>query len=407
MITVDGKTQFEVLTKNSQDCISKEELLSKLQKSFETKKPLVIKAGFDPTYPDLHLGHFVLLKKLKQFQDFGHQVVFLIGDFTAQIGDPSGQDETRPPLSIEEIKKNTLTYTEQVFKVLDQKKTKVIQNSLWMENFSSIQWIHLCSQKTVARMLERDDFSKRFKNQNPIHIHEFLYPLVQGYDSAQIKADVEIGGQDQIFNLLVGRDLQVNYDVAPQCVLTFPLLEGLDGQKKMSKSFGNFIALKDSAKEIYGKLMSISDELMVRYYQLLVEDENISELQKGLKNQTKHPLEEKKRLAYTIVSELYDFHTAKKAEQEFSRIFSQKKLPQDIPEVVVHKTSAEPVWICHLLKKLNMISSTGEGKRLIKNGGIQVNSKKIVDVNLKITLKSKSEWLFQVGKRNFIKVKVK
>ena len=282
-----------------------------------------------------------------------------------------------------------------------------MKNSTWMTRFSSVDWIKLCGQKTVARMLERDDFSKRFQNKNPIYIHEFLYPLVQGYDSVQIKADVEVGGKDQIFNLLVGRDLQEHHQMPPQCVLTYPLLEGLDGQKKMSKSFGNFIALKDSAKDIYGKLMSISDELMIRYYKLLIEDEDIDQLKKGLQNQTKHPLEEKKRLAHTIVTELYDVDTAKKVALEFSRVFSQKQLPQDIRQVTIGSNDGELVWICHLLKKWNMISSTGEGKRLIQNGGIKINSKKVVDVNLKIELKSKSEWLLQVGKRNFLKVKVK
>ena len=398
---MNHEEHLELFVKLSRDCISKEDILSKLK----LKGSLKIKAGFDPTYPDLHLGHCVLLKRLKNFQDLGHQVCFLIGDFTAQIGDPSGQDEMRPPLSVQKIEKNTLTYMDQVFKILDKNKTKIIKNSTWMKNFSSSQWLELCSKRTIARMLERDDFSKRFSGKKPIYIHEFLYPLIQGYDSVAIQADVEVGGSDQIFNLLTGRELQAQYQQSPQCVLTYPLLEGLDGQKKMSKSLGNFIALKDDPKEMYGKIMSISDPLMLNYYELLFPEEDVVQLKKDLENEKKHPLEEKKRLAFLLVSEFHSLEKAGKAEEEFSLIFSRKQLPDHIPEI--HVESGSSMWICHLLKNIGMAGSTGEARRLIQQGGVRVNSEKVVDVDLKLQLEPKKQWIVQAGKRRFLKVRVK
>ena len=398
---MNHEEHLELFVKLSRDCISKEDILSKLK----LKRPLKIKAGFDPTYPDLHLGHCVLLKRLKCFQDLGHQVCFLIGDFTAQIGDPSGQDEMRPPLSLQKIEENTLTYMDQVFKILDKNKTKIIKNSTWMKNFSSSQWLELCSKRTIARMLERDDFSKRFSGKKPIYIHEFLYPLIQGYDSVAIQADVEVGGSDQIFNLLTGRELQAQYQQSPQCVLTYPLLEGLDGQKKMSKSLGNFIALKDEPKEMYGKIMSLSDPLMLHYYELLFPEENVVQLKKDLENEKKHPLEEKKRLAFLLVEEFHNLEKARKAEEEFSLIFSRKQLPDHIPEV--HVESCSSMWVCHLLKNIGMAGSTGEARRLVQQGGVRVNSEKVVDVDLRLHLKSKNQWIVQAGKRRFLKVKVK
>ena len=398
---MNHEEHLELFVKLSRDCISKEDILSKLK----LKRPLKIKAGFDPTYPDLHLGHCVLLKRLKSFQDLGHQVCFLIGDFTAQIGDPSGQDEMRPPLSLQKINENTLTYMDQVFKILDKNKTEVIKNSQWMKSFSSSQWLELCSKRTIARMLERDDFSKRFSGKKPIYIHEFLYPLIQGYDSVAIQADVEVGGSDQIFNLLTGRELQAQYQQSPQCVLTYPLLEGVDGQKKMSKSLGNFIALKDEPKEMYGKIMSLSDPLMLKYYELLFPDEDIVQLKKDLENEKKHPLEEKKRLAFLLVEEFHGLEKAGKAKEEFALIFSRKQLPDHIPEVYVESCSS--MWICHFLKNIGMAGSTGEARRLVQQGGVRVNSEKVVDVDLKLQLKSKSRWIVQTGKRRFLKVKVK
>ena len=398
---MNHEEHLELFVKLSRDCISKEDILSKLK----LKGSLKIKAGFDPTYPDLHLGHCVLLKRLKSFQDLGHQICFLIGDFTAQIGDPSGQDEMRPPLSPQKIKENTLTYMDQVFKILDKNKTKIIKNSTWMKTFNSSQWLELCSKRTIARMLERDDFSKRFLGKKPIYIHEFLYPLIQGYDSVMIQADVEIGGSDQIFNLLTGRELQAQYQQSPQCVLTYPLLEGLDGQKKMSKSFGNFIALKDNPKEMYGKIMSISDQLMLTYYELLVPDEDVVQLKKDLENEKKQALDEKKRLALLLVEEFHSLDKAQKAQEEFSLIFSRKQIPDQISEVYIEPGSS--IWICHLLKNIGMAGSTGIARRLIQQGGVRINSEKVINVDLKLELKSKSEWVIQAGKRKFLKVKVK
>ena len=291
------------------------------------------------------------------------------------------------------------------FEILDKNKTKIIKNSTWMKTFHSSQWLELCSKRTIARMLERDDFSKRFFGKKPIYIHEFLYPLIQGYDSVAIQADVEVGGSDQIFNLLTGRELQAQYQQSPQCVLTYPLLEGLDGQKKMSKSLGNFIALKDEPKEMYGKIMSLSDPLMLHYYELLFPEENVVQLKKDLENEKKHPLEEKKRLAFLLVEEFHNLEKARKAEEEFSLIFSRKQLPDHIPEV--HVESCSSMWVCHLLKNIGMAGSTGEARRLVQQGGVRVNSEKVVDVDLKLQLEPKSQWIVQAGKRRFLKVKVK
>ena len=396
----EAENQLKQIVKNSVDCISETELLKKIQKSLSQKKPLHIKAGFDPTYPDLHLGHVVLLKKLKIFQDLGHQVTFLIGDFTAQIGDPSGQNETRPPLTKDVIKKNMLTYSQQVYKILDSKKTQVLYNSKWLKNISPLDWIKICSTTTIARMIERDDFSKRFKNQKPIYIHEFLYPLIQGYDSYSMNADIEVGGTDQVFNLIMGREIQRFYQKDPQCVLTFPLLEGTDGQKKMSKSFNNFIALNDSPKEMYGKIMSISDSLLIKYYELLTDYDDFSSIQKKIKDE---PYEHKKQLALQMVTQFHSESEAQRAQENFKSVFSQKSIPTDIPQMVM--PAQKDVWICHLLKETKLVPSTAEGKRLIQNGGIQMNSEKISDVNLKLNLQS--DLLLQVGKRKFLKIKVK
>ena len=390
------------------DCISKKDLLSKL----ELKKPLKIKAGFDPTYPDLHLGHCVLLNQLKVFQDLGHQVIFLIGDFTAQIGDPSGRDETRPSLSIKEIEENTLTYMNQVFKILDKKKTKIMKNSTWMNAFKPQNWIQLSSFATVAQILERDDFSKRYRSQKPIYLHEILYPLIQGYDSVAIQADVEVGGSDQLFNLLMGRELQSQYGQVPQCVLTFPLLEGLDGHRKMSKSYDNFIALNDSPQKMFGKIMSVSDELMLKYYRYLILNEDIEQLQKNLNQEKTHPLKEKKRLARLLVSQFHSEKDALESEKEFERVFSQKQMPQKISQFVLKQTDKmfkgliheDKIWLCYLLKESGLCSSTAEAKRVIEQGGVRVDSKKITDVQCKIKIKKGDDFVIQVGKRNFLNI---
>ena len=397
------KIQFEEITRLCRDLISKKELFEKLEQSFKTKTPLKIKAGFDPSYPDLHLGHLVLLQKLKLFQDLGHEVIFLIGDFTARIGDPSGQSEARPRLSSAQVQQNVQTYSQQVFKILDQKKTKIVYNSSWMKNFSPEKWIELLSLHTVARMLERDDFSKRFKNKKPIYIHEFLYPLIQGYDSVAVSADVEIGGTDQIFNLLMGRELQKHFQTSAQCVLTYPLLEGTSGKLKMSKSLDNFIAFEDSPKNIYGKVMSLSDSLMIHYFDLLAEDEEASLIEKDLKEGRKNPLEEKKKLARMMVQKLYGPLEAESAEKEFQKIFSDKSLPPNIP--LTQTAPVENIWLCRFLKQLGMIPSTSEGRRLIESGGVKINSKKVSNPDMKITMNPSDTVIFQIGKRNFLKVK--
>ena len=385
---------------HSSDCVSKKELTEILQKSIQEKKPLIIKAGFDPTYPDLHLGHLVLLKKLKLFQDLGHQVCFLVGDFTAQVGDPSGQNEARPQVSPLEIQKNVKTYTSQVFKVLDKQKTKILYNSQWISKIKAEDWVSLCSSYTVSRMLEREDFSQRL-SKKPIYIHEFLYPLLQGYDSYCMKSDLEIGGSDQIFNLLMGRTLQKYYQQKQQCVLTYPLLEGLDGKKKMSKSLGNFIALNDIPKEMYGKIMSLSDDLMVKYYELLTDYKNFKVLLSEIK---KEPLQKKKDLAFRMVQQFHGLDEARLSQKNFEAVFSQKKIPQQIPEITMKEQ--KDLWIGHLLKNLNMAASTGEARRLIQNGGVRINSEKVLNTDLKLNFKTGDEYILQTGKRKFLKIRV-
>ncbi len=388
------------------DLVSEEELLKKLKKSFQTKKPLRIKAGFDPSRPDLHLGHAVLLNKLKLFQDLHHQVVFLIGDFTAQIGDPSGMDQTRPILNKEEVKQNSNTYLKQVFKILDKNKTEVRFNSSWMDKISPADMIHLISQYTLARMLEREDFSKRFANKKSICLHEFLYPLLQGYDSVVLKADIELGGTDQLFNLLVGRELQKKYKQESQCILTMPVLEGLDGVKKMSKSYDNFIALEDSPREMFGKTMKISDKLMLRYYELLTDktEKQISELKQNLQTKKIHPKKIKMELASFFVEKFHSPSLAKKAEKEFQNIFSEGGIPSDMEEFVC--SSSKPIWICRLIHEAGLCSSTSEARRLIKSSAVSLDGKKIKDIDSQIQLKEKENPILKVGKRRFIKIKV-
>src|SRR5512135_37766 len=333
----DINAQMELLTRGAAEIISEEDLKRKLERSAKEKKPLRVKAGFDPIAPDLHLGHTVLIQKMKQFQDLGHEAVFLIGDFTGMIGDPSGKNETRPPLTPEQVKANAKTYLEQVGKILDLGKTTVVFNSDWMGKMSSTQLIQLAAKYTVARMLERDDFHKRFHEQRPISVHEFLYPLIQGYDSVALKADVELGGTDQKFNLLVGRELQKEYGQEPQVLVMMPLLEGTDGVNKMSKSLGNYIGINDTPKEIFGKTMSISDELMFKYYELLSDmpAEEISRLKGDVQAGRKHPMEAKKGLAQELAARYHGDEAGMHAREEFERQFSKHEIPEDIPEVAV------------------------------------------------------------------------
>jgi len=402
MISVDE--QMAVIRRGAVEILVEEELEEKLKKSFATGKPLKVKTGFDPTAPDLHLGHTVLIQKMKQFQELGHEVYFLVGDFTGMIGDPTGKNETRKPLTREQILDNAKTYEKQIFKILDPARTKVVFNSEWMGKMSAADMIGLAAQHTVARMLEREDFHKRFKGQQPISIHEFLYPLVQGYDSVALEADVELGGTDQKFNLLVGRELQKHYGQRPQSVLMMPLLEGLDGVNKMSKSLNNYIGITEPAKEIYGKVMSVSDELMIRYYELL-SDVELAELDKikggvaGRPDGT-HPMDSKKRLARELVARYYDAGEAQKAEEEFIGQFKQKEIPDDIPEVRIFNSS--PLWICRLLTDAGLVKSNGEARRMVKQGGVKLDGIKIEDDNLEV--RPEGDIILQVGKRKFAKI---
>jgi len=393
--------QLKVIKRGVAEIIGEEELLEKLKEG----RPLKVKAGFDPTAPDLHLGHTVLLWKLRDFQELGHHVYFLIGDFTAMIGDPTGKSETRPPLTREEVLKNAETYAQQVFKILDPKKTTVVFNSKWLGKMSAADLIKLSSKYTVARMLERDDFEKRFKEGRPIHIHEFIYPLLQGYDSVVLEADVELGGTDQKFNLLMGRHLQREFGQKEQTCIMMPILEGLDGVQKMSKSLGNYIGILEPPEEQFGKVMRISDELMWRYYRLVtrVSEEEIEEMERAVKEGRLHPMEVKKRLAETIVKTFHGEEAAKRAREHFERVFSKRELPEEIPEpeVVIPEN---PVWLPRLLKEAGLVKSTSEGRRQIKQGGVRINGEKALDDTAKIDVLEK-ELILQVGKRRFAKIK--
>lgn len=389
------KEEVEIIKRGTSEIILEDELVKKLEKSRDKKIPLNIKAGFDPSAPDLHLGHTVVLQKMKQFQDLGHDVIFLIGDFTGMIGDPTGKSETRKALSKEDVIKNSETYKEQVYKILNEKKTKIAFNSGWMMNMNIERFIHIASNYTVARMLERDDFANRFKNNKPISIHEFLYPLIQGYDSIALKADVELGGTDQKFNLLVGRDLQKKFNMEAQIAITMPILEGIDGVQKMSKSLGNYIGISEAPEEIFGKIMSISDELMIRYY-VLLSDVDITEIEK-IKKGLIHPMTAKKNLAFEIVKRFHGQLAAKKALEGFEHIFSNKQSPDEMSEF----TFLTSINIVEIMKKTGFIQSNSEGKRLINQGGVYVNNERINSIDF---LLNSGEYLLKVGKRKFAKI---
>jgi tyrosyl-tRNA synthetase len=396
------KEQLEVIRRGSTAIISEEELEKKLANSIKVGKPLRIKAGFDPTAPDIHIGHTVLIQKLKHFQDLGHHILLLIGDFTGMIGDPTGKNETRPALTKADVTANAATYTEQVFKILDRDKTEVVYNSEWMERMTSTDMISLASKYTVARMLERDDFSKRYKEGRPIAIHEFLYPLVQGYDSVVLKSDVELGGTDQLFNLLVGRDLQREMGQAPQCVVTMPLLEGTDGVQKMSKSYNNYIGITEHPNEIYGKVMSISDELMLRWYELLSDISN-SELV-DIRSQKIHPKEAKERLAHELTARFHSEEAAESAKIAFGSLFKKKETPDDIEEVTI-TTPDDTVWIPKAMAEAALVKSTSDGRRMITGGGVKVDGVKINDP--KAVLDNGATYILQAGKRHFRRVILK
>ena len=400
------KEQLEYLLRGSVEVISEEALYEKLEKSMSSGKPLKVKAGYDPTAPDIHLGHTLLIQKMKHFQDVGHEVIFLIGDFTGMIGDPSGKSIARKKMTKKEVAKNATTYKKQIFKILDPNKTTIVFNSHWMEKMSSSDFIELTSRYTVARMLERDDFHKRYKGQQPISIHEFLYPLIQGYDSVVLKADVELGGTDQKFNLLVGRELQKDFGQEPQVVFTMPLLEGTDGVQKMSKSLDNYIGITESPKEIFGKIMSISDELMIRYYELLsdISMSEIKKMKKKLKADTVNPKECKVKLAKEIVARFYSTDEADNAEKEFENIFKKKELPHEMPQFSV-KWNNEKMWVCHLIKETGFSKSSSEAVRLIRQGAVSINGEKIMDSDLQ--MEKKDTFILKIGKKRFARIKPK
>lgn len=395
--------QVALIARGAVDVISREDLEKKLKKSADSGVPLRVKAGFDPTAPDLHLGHTVLLQKLKHFQELGHEICFLIGDFTGMIGDPTGKSETRKPLTRDDVARNAETYKAQVFKILDPAKTRVVFNSEWLDRLTAQDFIRLASQLTVARMLEREDFKARFENQRPISIHEFLYPLVQGYDSVALQADVELGGTDQLFNLLMGRELQRAWGQDPQVVITMPLLEGLDGVNKMSKSLGNYIGIAEPANDIYGKVLSVSDTLMFRYYDLLSDltIEAIRELRALMESGGRHPKAVKMQLAREITARFHGEAAAQEAERHFERVFSEREVPEDMEEFRL-PAGGEAVWLPRLLVDANLVKSTGEARRMIQQHAVSLNGGKVEDVEHRVS--PTGELVLKVGKRRFCKV---
>ena len=400
---VDIEKQMEIIRRGAVDLINEEELKSKLARSIKENRPLRVKLGLDPTAPDLHLGHTVVLQKLKQFQELGHIAIFLIGDFTGMIGDPTGRIETRPALTKEELLINAETYKKQVFKILDPETTEVRFNSEWFEAMNAADMIRLCAQYTMARMMEREDFRNRYQNNLPISIHEFLYPLVQGYDSVALMADVELGGHDQIFNLFVGRVIQRAYGQESQVLVTVPLLEGTDGVNKMSKSYGNYVGIDEPPDVMFGKLMSISDELMIKYYELLsdITIEQLNSLKEGIQNGTAHPRDAKVSFAKEMITRFHSKEAADGAHENFDKMFRDKEVPEDI-EVVTMKKSEIGAWLPKLLATIGMVTSTSEGKRMIQQGGVHINGAKVTTDEM--SFDGLSELVIKVGKRKFKKV---
>jgi tyrosyl-tRNA synthetase len=404
--------QLTFLRKGCVELIQEDELRAKIARSLRDKKPLTVKVGFDPTAPDIHLGHTVLLRKMRHFQDLGHDVIFLIGDFTGLIGDPSGRSATRPAMTHEEILKNAETYKAQIYKILSREKTIIDFNSRWLGKLTSFEIIHLTAMYTVARLLERDDFTKRLKEGIPISVHEILYPLMQAYDSVALRADVELGGTDQKFNLLVGRDIQREFKQEPQVVMTVPLLEGLDGVEKMSKSLGNYVGITEPAKEIFGKIMSISDPLMYRYYELLT-DMPLSQVEtwkQEAKEGRVNPRDLKAGLAKSIISDFWGKKEAGEAAEEFDRIHKHKEIPADIDQNVIEISAADAVHITEivtLLVEKAGVPSRGEAKRLIQQGGVNLDGQRVDDINLKVDLAKQPEHIIKIGKRKFYKTKKK
>ena len=407
---LSAKEQFNIIKRGAVEIIVEDDLLKKLEHSASNNKPLRIKAGFDPTAPDIHLGHTVLLNKMRQFQELGHEVIFLIGDFTGMIGDPTGKSETRKHLSKEEVAENAKTYQQQIYKILDPKRTTIAFNSEWMAKMAAEQMIQLAAKHTVARMLEREDFKKRYQSEQPISIHEFLYPLIQGYDSVALRADVELGGTDQKFNLLVGRELQKEYGQQPQCIVMMPLLEGLDGVNKMSKSLGNYIGINEPAKEIFGKVMSVSDVLMLRYYELVssVSLAGLEKIKADIGSGALHPMEAKKQLAAELVDRFCGNGEGAKARGEFEKVFSKKDLPDDIPVVEVTWDSGA-IKLIKLMVLAKVANSNSDARRLIQQGGVEVDQQKITDVDYELPASASVtagslHYILRVGKKRFVKI---
>ena len=400
-MTIDE--QLSILKKGSVDLIREEDLKAKLQKAELTNKKLRIKLGLDPTAPDIHVGHTVVIRKLKAFQELGHTVIFLIGDFTGLIGDPSGKNVTRPPLSREEINANAETYKAQMFKLLDPEKTELRFNSEWMDKFTAADFVKLAAKTTVRQILERDDFEKRMKEEKPISLHELLYPLVQGYDSVALEADVELGGTDQKFNLLMGRNLQREFDQEAQVIMTMPLLEGLDGVNKMSKSLNNYIGITEPPNEMFGKVMSVSDDLMWRYYELLTDTsiDEINSLKMKCESGAENPRDLKVKLAKALITDFHSAQSADKAEDEFNRRFVQKEVPGEVEETTV---AAGPHKLAELLASTGLAASKGEARRLIEQGGVKLNGEKATATGSEITIDPGNGLLIQVGKRRFLRV---
>ncbi len=400
-MTIDEQVLF--LKKGTVDLIREEDLKAKLVRSAKTGKPLRVKLGLDPTAPDIHIGHTVVIRKLRAFQDLGHTVIFLIGDFTGMIGDPSGKNVTRPPLSREEINANAETYKAQMFRLLDPEKTEVRFNGEWMDKFSAADFVKLTAKTTVKQILERDDFTKRMAEEKPISLHELLYPLVQGYDSVALESDVELGGTDQKFNLLMGRNLQREFDQEPQVIMTTPLLEGLDGVNKMSKSLNNYVGIEEPPDQMFGKVMSISDDLMWRYYELLTDTsiDDVNVLKFKCESGAENPRDLKVALAKSIIADFHSEDSAVKAEEEFNRRFVRKEIPDEIEE---KKVAVGAHILAQLLADVGMVASKGEARRLIQQGGVKVNGEKVEQASAKVEISSNGI-LIQVGKLKFLKVR--
>jgi len=399
--------QMDLIRRGVEEVISEEELERKIERSIREQRPLIVKEGFDPTAPDIHIGHTVSLRKMRHFQDLGHTVVFLIGDFTGMIGDPTGKSETRKRLSREEVEQNARTYEEQIFKILDRDRTVIDFNSRWLSPMNLESVAHLAATSTVARMLERDDFAGRFKENRPISILEFLYPLMQGYDSVALKADVELGGTDQKFNLLVGRDIQRAYGQDPQVVITLPLLVGLDGKEKMSKSLNNYVGITDPPAEMFGKLMSIADALMMDYFEILtsIPENELARMRKGLENGTADPRETKALLARTITAEYHGEDAALAASNTFDRVFRDRETPSDIEETSL-KAEGNRIWIVRLVVRAGMAKSNGEARRLVVQGGVTIDGERVTNPEEEVRVSRGTAFVLKVGKRRFKKIQV-